>query len=213
MTTVAIIGILASLAVAASIYGTGRARLNNATFEITAMASVAQIRAQSHGTPHYLVIYEAGENRGVVLGTRDERTGGLAAMDWSTFDPLDTDTLGGTIVDHLRLASTSFFEGNTVAFAGLTNFDAELPRPFRAISMTPGGTSGLLAACSFCTEGGGGSTVGVIRFNADGSSAMATGADPGGGVVGLESSSSKEARRPRLIAFSAPTGAVKVFTE
>ena len=223
MVVVAIIGILAALATVAMIYGTGKARLNNASFEVASLASVAQMRASSTGKPHYLIFYEKGAGAaleaGVMLLEREERTG-LAALDWSAFDPTNDATFGpGTYVfDRIRLTSPSNgFSRGAVNWGKKTSFEslgATLPAPYSAIALSASGGSGLMAGCSFCQNGGGGTHLGAIRFSPDGMNRVVTPtANPplAGGFVVLENTASKESATPKLIAFSMPSGAVNVI--
>jgi type II secretory pathway pseudopilin PulG len=84
MTAVAIIAVLASLAVTVMVYGTGRARTNNAVFDIAAMLSTAQLSAMSRGTPHYVIIYRdpSGQIQSVLM----ERPDAPPAVDWDNLD-------------------------------------------------------------------------------------------------------------------------------
>ncbi|HYX90505.1 MAG TPA: hypothetical protein VE782_03000, partial [Myxococcaceae bacterium] len=89
-----------------------------------------------------------------------------------------------------------------------------LQPPYRAIVKDPAGSSGLMAACSFCQAGGNGSTIGAIRYAPDGTASIETGpaaARIAGGAVGLAADRPGEPGLPRLIAFSVPTGAVNVI--
>ncbi len=45
------------------VYGMGKARMNNAVFDITALINSAQLRAVSRGTPHYIVIDQTPDHR------------------------------------------------------------------------------------------------------------------------------------------------------
>lgn len=220
MVVVAIIGILAALASVALIYGTGRARLNNASFEIASLSSVAEMRASSTGKAEYLVFYDKGagaaHEAGVMLLEREERNG-IAPLDWTTVDPTDEGTLGGGYVaDRIRLTSPSNgFSRGAVNWGKKTDFDflgATLPAPYSAIPLQATGGSGLLAACSFCQAGGNGTTLGVIRFNSDGLHRIVT-TDKGafGGFVILQNEAGGEVHMPKLIAFSMPSGAVNVI--
>ncbi len=54
---VATVAVLAALAAVGLLYGTGRARLNNAVFEVSSLLAVGQMRAASTGVPHYALFY------------------------------------------------------------------------------------------------------------------------------------------------------------
>lgn len=221
MVVVAIIGILAALASVALIYGTGKARLNNASFEIASMTSVAQMRASSTGNSQYLIFYDKGagssHEAGVMLLERVERND-IAPLDWTTVDPTDDATLGGGYVaDRIRLTSASNgFSRGEVSWGKVSDFaflGATLPAPFSAIQRQAAGGTGLLSACSFCQAGGNGAIVGAILFSPDGlHRIVTTDTAPFGGFVVLQNEADREARMPKLIAFSMPSGAVNVIT-
>ena len=63
MTAVVIVIILAALAVTYMVYGMGKARMNNAVFDVAAMINGAQLRAISRGSPHYIFIHQTPDNR------------------------------------------------------------------------------------------------------------------------------------------------------
>lgn len=216
MLVVAIIGILASLVIVAMIYGTGRARLNNTSFEVAALSSVAQLRAASTGRPQYIVFYEKADAQGVVLLEREERVG-MVAPSWSTVDPTVEATTGGRIVEHVpfRVSAGDSTRGG-VEWAEVDDFPlpgATLPRPFAAIPVNAPGSTGLMGGCTFCEPGAGGANLGAIRFGTDGLSRVVTGGAPvAGGVVVLRSNQGGEDSELKLIAFSMPTGTVNVLT-
>jgi prepilin-type N-terminal cleavage/methylation domain-containing protein len=223
MVVVAIVGILATMAVVELLYGTGRARLNNATWEISALSSVAQMRAAARGFPNYIVFYEADGETGVLHLEREERSG-IANLVWNTVDPLDPDTFVGTVIPpapvptvrvHDRLRFSGPWGRRGMRFESLAGFSLAARPPYWAISTTPAGASGLMAACSFCEAGGNGSFLGAIRYAPDGTVSIETGPGAplsmGGGAVALATDSADEAGHPRLIAFSMPTGAVNVI--
>jgi prepilin-type N-terminal cleavage/methylation domain-containing protein len=221
MVVVAIIGILAAMAVVEVLYGTGRARLNNATWEISSLSSVAGMRATSRGLPNYVVFYESGNETGVLHFERQERSG-IPKLVWNNVDPLDPDTLAGTVTpplprvrihDRIRFAGTIGWERGGVRFERLAGFPLMRP-PYAAIRAEPAGGSGLMAACTFCQAGANGSVLGAIRYASDGSATIETGPEAArlaGGAVALAVDRADEAAHPRLIAFSVPTGAVNVI--
>src|SRR5690349_19441529 len=57
MAAVVILIILSALAATFMVYGMGRARMNNAVFDVAALINSAQLRAISRGTPHYIFIH------------------------------------------------------------------------------------------------------------------------------------------------------------
>ena len=219
MVVVAILGILATLAVTQVLYGSGRARLNNATWEISAMSSVAQMRAASRGTTNYLVFYETKDETGVFRLERRE-VGGVAVPPWTSIDPHPEkiyDSAGGAALDvrvddRIKLSGTNGWQRGGVRFENLGVFGAPKP-PFGAIPLKPSGASGLMAACNFCIAGSGGSFIGAVRYGSDGRVSLATtGAGGlGGGAVALAADRSDEAGLPRLIAISVPSGAINVI--
>jgi prepilin-type N-terminal cleavage/methylation domain-containing protein len=216
MVVVAIVGVLATMAVVEILYGTARARLNNATWEISALNSVAQMRATSRGLPNYLLFYEAGSETGVIHFEREERSG-ILNPDWSAVDPTNPNTFASAGVPvrvHDRIRFTGAWGRGGTRFEALGGFLTP-PRPYTAINTAPAGASGLMAACSFCRAGASGSVLGAIRYASDGTVSIETGPDAplrfGGGAVALAADRPDEAGRPRLIAFSVPTGDINVI--
>lgn len=216
MVVVGIVGILAALAGTALIYGTGRARVNNATYEAVAMMAAAQIRAASTGFPHYVIFFERGDELGVQLVQREERLG-LATPPpaWdSSIDPLDDATMGTVlIVDRIRMSNAGTLSRGQTRFSPVADFGANLPPPYSAFELSPSGGTPLGLGCTFCQPGANGSVYGVIRFMPNGEASIVTGADPNvpGGAVALSVEAPSETERPRLIAVSTPTGAVRVI--
>lgn len=212
MVAVAILGILAMLATTFMVYGTGRARLNNAAFEVTAMLSVAQIRATSTGVPHYAVFFQEGPRAGVYLLERADNP--LAPVDWTTADLTNAlEKVGGTVRDRILLATSDTAAVDFAVLDSATLPISALPEPFAAIPLTPGGSSTPLAkACSFCVAGGVGGTRGVLRFNPDGTVRVMTAQAPGGGVIALTPNTEQQRNlHTRLVVISAPAGVFRVF--
>jgi prepilin-type N-terminal cleavage/methylation domain-containing protein len=216
MVVVAIVGILATMAVVEVLYGTGRARLNNATWEISALSSVARASAMGRGRPNYLVFYQSGGESGVLHFEREEHSGIVDPL-WVAVDPTDPDTFaaaGVTVRVHDRLRFTGGWGRGGMRFEALAGFPP-MNDPYKAITKDPAGASGLMAACSFCTAGANGSVLGAIRYAPDGTASIETGPGSplrfGGGAVALAADRPDEAGHPRMIAFSVPTGAVNVI--
>lgn len=214
MVVIGIVGILAALAGTAFIYGTGRARVNNATYESVAMIAGAQIRASSTGFPHYVIFFERGGEFGMQLVQREERLG-LATPPWDgVVDPLDETTMGSVyVVDRIRMNNRGGLERGQMRFSPVAQFGARLPPPYGAFGLTASGATELGQGCTFCQPGANGSVYGAIRFMPNGTVSIVTGGnrDAPGGAVALSVDADQEADRARLIAISAPTGAVRVI--
>ncbi|MDC0713059.1 prepilin-type N-terminal cleavage/methylation domain-containing protein [Stigmatella sp. ncwal1] len=221
LTVIAILGVMAALASTAIFYGMGRARVSNTLFDLSALMSVAQLRAISHGTPHYLVIYRLNQTR-LRASLVERQTPDDSDIDWGNLDL--SDGLGAALAynetdpDTGVVTLRNAIERDTITLAsgsgpdeGGINFldpDAEgvirdLPAPFSAIKPTTPlfnppalnePTTELLAGCTFCINGNG-ADYGVIRFNADGTVTMRTGgANPTrepGGVLSFMSNTAE----------------------
>lgn len=231
MVVVAILGILAIMAGTFMAYGTGRARMNNAAFQVASMLSVGQMRASSTGIPHYIVFYQstaAGTPAGLYLLQRadDDPTG---AIDWASVDIAnDLQAAGGQVREHYSLTNG---DTRAVSFADLSDATVRLPSevvanklpdPFKAINLAQAATASPLAkACTFCVSGTGG-TRGVVRFNTDGTAQMmtgpvATGPSLAGGVVALTPPAKTDKGLQSnivtsLIVISTPAGVYRVFS-
>jgi hypothetical protein len=235
MTVVVIIIILASLAASYMIFGMGKARMNNAVFDATAMINGAQLRALSHGSPHYVFIHQTGNRvRLQVL----ERPDVGPTVTWSAlnlalgpevalaFDRVKPDgtfeRVNAPIRDELVLG-----DGGGVGTSGLAFLDLDSPRirkplpaPFSAISLTTPlftatpldkPSQNLLAGCNFCIDSAG-HPYGVLRFNADGTMEVLTGNAPSGAVLAFAPNTDDEKGfAPKLLTISAPAGATVVF--
>ncbi len=236
MAATAIVAILAALSVTFLLYGGGRARVNNTVFELAALYSTAQLRALSHGVPHYLVLHQdaGGRIRAALL----ERPDAQPALAWNALDlsqgpevalaferTLPGGSLGlvnAPLRGHLTLGASTGPDPSGIAFLDLDSarIRRPLPAPFNTLALTtPAFTPPhlerpsreLLAGCSFCIEGSG-QPYGVIRFNTNGTVEMRTGAVPSGGTLAFMPNSPDETHfAPRLLSISAPAGAVRVF--
>lgn len=201
MIVVAIIGVLATLAGTALLYGTRRARLQNAAFEIQSMFSVAQMRAASSGYPNYVIFYDTGSKVGVAQLERKTN----ANLDWTTVNPDNLEAQGARL-NHFDLSSTQ------VNLVAPSTWGVTLPAPFASVPLTVGGGGGLRSACTFCIAATGGS-LGALKFLPDGTMEVATGGDfLSGGAVGLQISEGG-ITRTRVIAVTAPVGTVRVFSK
>lgn len=204
MTAVAIIAVLAALSVTAMSYGVGRARMNNAMFDVAAMISAGQLRAISSGVPNYVVIHQ--ENNNGVLGririSLLERPAEAQPpiLNWNGLDLTNGPegalqfqrTQNGVfglfpapLRDQLVLGAGSGSDSGGISFVDLdaSRIRRPLPAPFNTIPLsTPGftpaepnsPTPNLLGGCSFCVAGIS-RTYGIIRFNSDGTVEVVTG--------------------------------------
>jgi hypothetical protein len=217
-------------------YGGGRSRVNNTTFELAALYSTAQLRALSHGVPHYIVLHQDAEGR--IRAALLERPDAQPALAWDALDlsqgpevalafertlPDGTlETVNAPLRDRVTLGTSTGLDSGGIAFLDLDSprIRRPLPAPFNTIALTtPAFTPihpeqpsrELLAGCSFCVEGTG-QPYGVIRFNTNGTVEMRTGAVATGGTLALMPNTLDETHfAPRLLSISAPAGAVRVF--
>jgi prepilin-type N-terminal cleavage/methylation domain-containing protein len=236
MAAMAILAILASLSVAFMLYGGGRARVNNALFDLAALSSTAQLRALSHGVPHYLVLHQDAQGR--IRASLLERPDAQPALAWTTLDltlgpeaalAFERTRLDGTVEtvhaplrDQLTLGASTGPDSGGIAFLDLDSprLQRPLPAPFNTIALTtPAFTPPepdqpsreLLAGCSFCVAGAG-LPYGVIRFNTNGTVEVPTSAGASGGAIALMPNTLDETHfAPRLLSISAPAGAVRIF--
>lgn len=206
LVTVALLGILATLAGMAVFHGTARVRTNNAAFEVGALYAAAQMRATSMGVPHYVLFTDDGTELSVTLLERADSAG---SFNWASDDVTSAATLGGVIQDRLRLSRDSHL--GLLDLSVPRSGPSSLPAPFASIGLTPSGKGRLLAGCTFCTEGTGG-TRGVIRFSPDGTVRLMTGGVETGGVIAFSpEASGAAAGAARWVVIAAPAGAVRVF--
>ena len=209
--TIAIAAILAALAIAGLIYGSGHAKLNNGVYSVSSFATVAQMRARSRGNFEYLAFYQYPDpgnptknDFGVYLIERQD-----ALTDWTTVDPANPKaTDGNTVVDTLNLSSDGGFDFYPIS---TTTYGATLPAPFSSISLAAGGGAGTLGpGCTFCVAAGGG-TLGVIQFAPDGLASNVTGGNASGGAIAFAVAEAHEQKQPKVLAISTPGGVLRVF--
>ncbi|WP_224364323.1 pilus assembly FimT family protein [Hyalangium versicolor] len=236
MTTVVILIILAALAVTFMVFGTGKARMNNAVFNVTALLNSAQLRAVSHGSPHYVFFHQTPDNR-VRIQLLERPDDGLA-LNWNALDLSQepevalaftrklpngtTETVNARVRDELVLSAGSGMDSSGLAFLDLDSprITRPLPAPFSAIPLatplaTPADlnqpTPSLLSGCNFCVASAG-HPYGVLRFNADGTLEVMTGDAPSGAVIAFAPNTQDEKGfSPKLVTVSAPAGAAVVF--
>lgn len=220
MIVVAIIGVVTSLAGIALSYGMGRARLKNASFEITALTSAAQIRANSTGVPNYIVFYQGTTEFGVM------HLQGSTEPDLATWGSVDVDKLYGATSNNTQLPVVGWqlidqlvlSRSGSIAFAPLSGFSSSTTftqavtnSPFRTVNLTAPGGNGLGAACNFCVAASGG-WIGALRFSPDGTM-RASPNNPAltSALLGIQINRPDESLNPKLFAFGLPSGLVKVF--
>ncbi|MDY7231976.1 pilus assembly FimT family protein [Hyalangium rubrum] len=235
MSAVVILTVLATLALTVRVYGLGRARVNNAVFDVAALFSTAQLQALRSGVPHYLVLQQPADGR--VRITLLERPDAQPAIAWDALDlsqgpeaalafqrtrPDGTSELSpATVRDRLTLGGSAGMDAGGLAFLDLDSprLRRPLPPPFHTTPLTTPSftpvdlhlpTRELLGGCSFCV--GGAQPYGVIRFNPDGTVRLETGGVETGGTLALMPNTPEESRfAPRLLTIAAPAGAVRVF--
>jgi len=236
MTTVVILIILSALAGTYMIYGMGKARMNNAVFDATALINGAQMRAISRGSPHYVIIDQTPDSRvriHVVERSEDLPTLNWGALDWTkeltvalAFTRTQPDgtvmLVNAPVRDELVLGDGAGVSGNGLAFLDLDSslIRRPLPAPFNTLAIatpliTPSEedkpTGDLMAGCNFCVNPSG-HPYGVLRFNADGTVQVMTGNAPSGAVIAFASNvPSEQGVAPKLLTVSAPAGATTVF--
>jgi prepilin-type N-terminal cleavage/methylation domain-containing protein len=236
MTAVVIILILAALAVTYRVYGMGRARMNNAVFDVAALVHSAQLHALSRGSPHYLFIHQTPDGRVRLLVL--ERPEAPPTLSWSALDLTQgpevalaftrqrpdgtTETLNGIVRDQLVLGIGTGLDLGGLAFLDLDSalIKRPLPAPLSALSLTTPlaspshpdtPTQDLLAGCNFCISPSG-QPYGVLRFNADGTLEVLTGGAESGAVIAFAPNTGDEQGfAPKLLTVSAPAGATVVF--
>jgi prepilin-type N-terminal cleavage/methylation domain-containing protein len=233
LTVVAILGVLAALASTAMFYGMGRARVSNTLFDISAMMSVAQLRAISNGTPHYVIIHNNAQGR-LRVSLVERPTASDSDINWNGLDlsqglgeALSYNEVDESGVATHRLALEREFitlaSGSGPDEGGLNFLDPDakhipLPAPFSAIDpSTPFNaspinepTDRLVAGCTFCITAGG-SDYGVIRFNSDGTVTMRTGPETGGMLSFVSNTSEGKHDAAKRFVISAPAGVIRVF--
>ncbi len=236
MTAVVILIILAALAVSYMIFGMGKARMNNAVFDATAMINAAQLRAISHGSPHYVIIHQV--NNRVRLQVLERPDTG-PAPNWNALDltngpevalaythtKLDgtTEILNAPIRDEMVLGDGAGVSNSGLAFLDLDSprIRKPLPAPFSSIPVgsplfNPSNldkpTPNLLAGCNFCINSAG-HPYGLLLFNADGTMDVLTGPPdfPGAVIAFAPNTEDETGFTPRLLTISHPAGATIVF--
>jgi prepilin-type N-terminal cleavage/methylation domain-containing protein len=238
MTALVIVIILASLAGSYMVYGMGKARMNNAVFDLAAMLSGAQLSAMSRGSPHYIFIHQTGDSRvrmqllerpDTSLGAPpawnalDLTQGPEVALSFTRMLPDTTIVTSNAVIrDQLVLGGGSGMDTGGLAFLDLDSprIRKPLPAPFSAIALTtPLATSSslnkptqdLMAGCNFCVNPSG-EPYGVLRFNANGTMQVMTGGIETGAVIAFAPNTDDETGfAPKLLTISAPAGATVVF--
>lgn len=206
---VGVIAILAALAGLGLIYGTQRARVNNAAFSLGALTAVAQMRAASTGHSQYLVVYQSSTGAAGALVIHRED---LTNPDWGVVD-LSTDisdlskwqTKGiGQVIEHFALTGGGF------SFRTLDGL-ATLPVPYGSISLTKSGTSSdLMKACTFCRDVTGG-TLGALRYRPEGIVTDSINARLSGAALAIATATSAEQPNIKVLAVTIPAGITKII--
>lgn len=222
MTAGVILLILSALALTYGVYGRGRARMNNAVFDMAALISTARLRAISHGTPQYLFIHQTPESR-VRIHTVERPDAPPAITNWNALDL--SQGIGAAIHgqerDTLVLSAGTGLDSPSLRFLDLDSprLGRPLRAPFQAIALTSPASDGppdlptdeLMAGCNFCV-GTGGSAYGVLRFTPHGTVEVMTGNAPAGAALAFAPGGEGEEQfTPRLLTVSAPAGAITVF--
>jgi hypothetical protein len=211
MVAVVILIILMSLAVGV-LSGAGRARMNNAVFDVAALISAAQMRAVSSGVPHFILIHRppqrgAGSSylRVHLLERPDEPGPGGVDPNFNALDltngpeaalafqpagapnPINAFNRGS-----VGLAVSTGSDRREVSFLDLDSARVRglLRPPFNTIALTTVATANpldrpsgdLLAGCNFCVNPAGDEPYGVLRFNPDGTMQVLT--NPGAARTG-----------------------------
>lgn len=237
MAAAVILLILSALAATYMVYGTGRARMNNAVFEVAALINSAQLRAISRGTPHYVLIRQPAGGRVRIHLLERPDAPRLGAAAWAALDlsqgperalafnrtrPEGTVEVANALArDQLVLGSSTGPDSGGLAFLDLDSnrIRKPLPAPFRAIPLTTTAhsnevdrpTPDLLAGCNFCINPSG-EAYGVLRFNSDGTLEVLTGNAPSGAVIAFAPDTRSETGiPPKLLAVSAPVGTTVIF--
>ena len=141
LTTVAILGVLVTLAGVAVFHGTSRVRVNNAAFEVGALYSAAQMRATSMGVPHYVVFHDDGTEFGAYLL---ERTDALGSFNWASDDVTNAPAVGGVRHEQLRLSRESGL--GFMDLTAPTRTSPRCPRPSPPFHSRPRARAGCSAA-------------------------------------------------------------------
>ncbi|MBN1205738.1 MAG: prepilin-type N-terminal cleavage/methylation domain-containing protein, partial [Myxococcaceae bacterium] len=181
MTAVVILTILGTLAVTFMVYGVGKARVNNAVFDVAALITTAQLRAVSSGTPHYVFFHQTPDKR-LRIQTLERPDLPPLIPDWNVLDlsngiedaleferALPPPGVGTELVppptrDQLTLGVGSGLDSGGLSFLDLdsTRIQRPLPAPYQAISLHSDASNGtpdiptgdLIAGCNFCVDVG-----------------------------------------------------------
>jgi len=237
MTTVVIVLVLAALAGLSGVYGLGRARMNNAVFDVAALITSAQLRAISRGAPHYLLVRQTADGRLRVHLIERPDSPPLSPSQWAALDltqgpgkaleftrklPDGTQVQSHALLrDQVVLGSSTGPDSGGLAFLDLDSqrIQRPLPAPFSAVALTTAATPtdvdrptpDLLAGCNFCINPSG-EPYGALRFNPDGTMEVVTGNARSGAVIAFAPNTRNEADVvPKLLTVSAPAGAAVVF--
>lgn len=223
MAAVVILIILSALAATFMVYGMGRARMNNAVFDVAALINSAQLRAISRGTPHYIFIHQTADGRVRIHLLERPDAPRLSMAQWAALDLSQGPAAAVNALsrDQLVLGSSTGPDSGGLAFLDLDSrrIGRPLPAPFRAIPVTTAVTPGdpdmptpdLMAGCNFCINPSG-EPYGVLRFNSDGTMEVLTGNAPSGAVIAFAPNTRNETGIvPKLLAVSAPAGSTVVF--
>lgn len=205
MTAAVILIILMALALGV-LSGAGRARMNNAVFDVAALISAAQMRAVSSGVPHYILIHRppvrgsASSYLRIHMLERPDQPGpGGVDPDFDTLDLSNGPEAALAFLPDGALGPTNAFNRGTVGLAVSTGADRRevsfldldsnrvrglLRPPFNTIALTTAATANpldlptgdLLAGCNFCVNPAGDEPYGVLRFNPDGTMQVRTNA-------------------------------------
>jgi hypothetical protein len=163
MTAVVILIILATLAGTFMLHGVGKARVNNAVFDVAALLTTAQLRAVSTGTPHYVFFHQTPDKH-VRIHTLERPDLPPTITNWDMLDltdgidqalkferpkpppppadppnpPLPPDIVVPITRDQLVLSAGAGLDRGGLAFLDLdsTRIKRPLPAPFQAIALT-----------------------------------------------------------------------------
>jgi hypothetical protein len=203
MTATVILIILMALSLGL-LAGAGRARMNNAVFDVAALISAAQLRAVSSGVPHYIVIHWPPDRDAAssylrihLLERPDEPGPGGVALNWDTLNLLNGPEEALAYQPSGAATATNASNRGTVGLGvgtgserrdvAFLDLDSQRVRrllrpPFNTISLTTAATASpldlpsgdLMTGCNFCVNPGGGEAYGVLRFNSDGTMQVMT---------------------------------------
>jgi hypothetical protein len=204
MTAAVILIILMALALGMLSFA-GRARMNNAVFDVASLISAAQLRAVSSGVPHFILIHRPPQ-RGAsddylrihILERPDELGPTGVPLDFNDLDLTNGPEAALAFLDPATGTARNAFNRGTVGLAISTANDRRdvsfldlnstrvrglLRPPFNTISLDTDTEASpldlpsgdLLTGCNFCVNPAGDEPHGVLRFNADGTMQVMTG--------------------------------------